>query len=341
MFDPCKLSVTPRRHGTRAERDAAAGRAAGRPRREPRRGRDRDGGPAAQGQAAGPGRGGAVDRRSLWADAQFPVRPAAPAGRGERVPGERSGQQPPPQPAADAAALRRQSAGPICVRRNSCGSPIISCSFSSNGREGKFINEIERGLARQEDLQPLPALSDHAAQDRTRARSRRADERARRRLLSGRRGRLDHAQSLGLLGAVSDQGRPRACRISSRSAATAIQFHAADLASYTFNVENPLSQDNDFATGLQPGDLTKSMALPWQADFNECTTNPINVTYADWNVISPEQRRRPAADRGGDDLGDPVVAGAPAAVAGLRTRTGFRSIGAMAFRRPMPAISGW
>lgn len=57
---------------------------------------------------------------------------------------------------------------------------------------------------------------------------------------------------------------------------------------YTFNVESPLAQDNDFDTGLQPGDMTKYMALPWQADFNECTTNPNDVTYADWNVLYPE-----------------------------------------------------
>jgi hypothetical protein len=68
---------------------------------------------------------------------------------------------------------------------------------------------------------------------------------------------------------------------------------------YTFNVQNPLSQDNDFDTGLQPGDVTKYMALPWQADFNECTTNPIDVTYADWNSIYPdsEQDTRLKKDR--------------------------------------------
>lgn len=44
-----------------------------------------------------------------------------------------------------------------------------------------------------------------------------------------------------------------------------------------------LSQDNNFAKGLQPGDLTKYSALPWQADYNECTTQTINVTYAEWN----------------------------------------------------------
>jgi hypothetical protein len=59
-------------------------------------------------------------------------------------------------------------------------------------------------------------------------------------------------------------------------------------ADYTFNVENPLSQDSDFVTGLQPGDVTKYSGLPWQADFNECTTNPNDVTYANWNATFPD-----------------------------------------------------
>jgi hypothetical protein len=57
---------------------------------------------------------------------------------------------------------------------------------------------------------------------------------------------------------------------------------------YSFNVENPLSQNSNFDVGLQPGDMTKYMALPWQTDFNECTTNPTDVTYADWNIIYPD-----------------------------------------------------
>jgi L-Lysine epsilon oxidase N-terminal/L-lysine epsilon oxidase C-terminal domain len=57
---------------------------------------------------------------------------------------------------------------------------------------------------------------------------------------------------------------------------------------YTYNVEDPLSQDSDFVTGLQPGDITKYSAVPWQSDFNECTTNPNDVTYADWNVNYPD-----------------------------------------------------
>ena len=34
--------------------------------------------------------------------------------------------------------------------------------------------------------------------------------------------------------------------------------------------------DNNYANGLEPGDLTKYMAQPWQADFNECSTQPIS-----------------------------------------------------------------
>lgn len=46
-----------------------------------------------------------------------------------------------------------------------------------------------------------------------------------------------------------------------------------------------LSQESNYDTGLQPGDLTKMMALPWQADFNECSTQDIDVTYEEWNTI--------------------------------------------------------
>jgi L-lysine epsilon oxidase-like protein len=64
-------------------------------------------------------------------------------------------------------------------------------------------------------------------------------------------------------------------------------------ADYTFNVENPLSQDSDFSTGLQPGDVTKYSAVPWQSDFNECTTNPNDITYADWNTNYPARPNDP------------------------------------------------
>jgi hypothetical protein len=57
---------------------------------------------------------------------------------------------------------------------------------------------------------------------------------------------------------------------------------------YVSSIETALSQDTDLAKGLQPGDLTKHMALPWQSDFNECSTESINITYEQWNLLNPE-----------------------------------------------------
>ena len=34
--------------------------------------------------------------------------------------------------------------------------------------------------------------------------------------------------------------------------------------------------DNDYSGGVEPGDLSKYMAQPWQADFNECSVQPIS-----------------------------------------------------------------
>jgi len=42
------------------------------------------------------------------------------------------------------------------------------------------------------------------------------------------------------------------------------------------------------SSGLEPGDLTKYGPVPWQADFNECTNQDIDVTYEDWNVLYPD-----------------------------------------------------
>lgn len=57
---------------------------------------------------------------------------------------------------------------------------------------------------------------------------------------------------------------------------------------FAFYAGNDLSQKNNFVTGLQPGDLTKYMSVPWQADFNECSTQAVDVTYETWNNIFPE-----------------------------------------------------
>jgi hypothetical protein len=39
---------------------------------------------------------------------------------------------------------------------------------------------------------------------------------------------------------------------------------------------------SNLSNGLEPGDLTKYGPLPWQSDFNECATQPIDVTYEEW-----------------------------------------------------------
>jgi hypothetical protein len=39
----------------------------------------------------------------------------------------------------------------------------------------------------------------------------------------------------------------------------------------------PLSLGTDLDLGLEPGDACKYMAVPWQADFNECAAQPVHV----------------------------------------------------------------
>jgi hypothetical protein len=46
--------------------------------------------------------------------------------------------------------------------------------------------------------------------------------------------------------------------------------------------------------GLEPGDITKYGAVPWQSDFNECSTQDVDITYEKWNVIDPQSVGDPA-----------------------------------------------
>jgi hypothetical protein len=71
------------------------------------------------------------------------------------------------------------------------------------------------------------------------------------------------------------------------TAANANQNHTSE-EEYLSTGGAVLSQHNNFERGLQPGDLTKSSALPWQADFNECSSQNINITYENWNTIDPK-----------------------------------------------------
>ncbi len=55
------------------------------------------------------------------------------------------------------------------------------------------------------------------------------------------------------------------------------------VASFRNPIPGSLSITGNLATGLEPGDITKYGAVPWQADFNECSTQDVNITYRDWN----------------------------------------------------------
>lgn len=85
--------------------------------------------------------------------------------------------------------------------------------------------------------------------------------------------------------------RIKADRAFSDFGETAAQASAAGSvpdSDYAFYAGDDLSQTNDFMSGLQPGDFTKYMSVPWQADFNECSTQPVDVTYERFNQIYPD-----------------------------------------------------
>jgi hypothetical protein len=49
-----------------------------------------------------------------------------------------------------------------------------------------------------------------------------------------------------------------------------------------FVPEGPLNLDFDPARGMEPGDLTRYMAIPWQADFNECSSQSTDSRVLWW-----------------------------------------------------------
>jgi hypothetical protein len=61
------------------------------------------------------------------------------------------------------------------------------------------------------------------------------------------------------------------------------------------NTTNDANAPANLAAGLEPGDITKYSGVPWQADFNECTNQPIDVTFRDWNVLYPASTGDPVA----------------------------------------------
>lgn len=52
----------------------------------------------------------------------------------------------------------------------------------------------------------------------------------------------------------------------------------------------------NISAGMEPGDLTKYIGIPWQADFHECTYQNIDVTYENWNNIYLDSTGDPAVE---------------------------------------------
>lgn len=72
-------------------------------------------------------------------------------------------------------------------------------------------------------------------------------------------------------------------------------------ASYTagaLSIPKPIADKDgsnapDLSAGLEPGDMTKYIGIPWQADFHECTYQPVDITYEGWNDIYPSSTGDP------------------------------------------------
>lgn len=60
-------------------------------------------------------------------------------------------------------------------------------------------------------------------------------------------------------------------------------------------IPGSLSLTSNLKNGLEPGDITKYSGLPWQSDFNECSTQHTDITYPEWNKINPKNIGDPTA----------------------------------------------
>ena len=157
--------------------------------------------------------------------------------------------------------------------------------------EGKFYNEIEEGWVPKDQIDPWQPYKN----------------------IQNRRGRdLDMNVLSNLAGGAFCPGAEVGWIIRNPAIYAEPYRLKADPGCYTFQqtaanqnqndtpeqryigyISNPLSLKSNYETGLQPGDLTKMMALPWQADFNECSTQDIDVTYELWNKIDPRHPEDP------------------------------------------------
>jgi hypothetical protein len=72
---------------------------------------------------------------------------------------------------------------------------------------------------------------------------------------------------------------------------TAASATGSSTLNQAYATDTELSQKNNFDRGLQPGDLTKYMSIPWQADYNECTIQTIDTTYDLWSQIDASNEK--------------------------------------------------
>ncbi|MEM7257437.1 MAG: LodA/GoxA family CTQ-dependent oxidase, partial [Pseudomonadota bacterium] len=75
------------------------------------------------------------------------------------------------------------------------------------------------------------------------------------------------------------------------------QYEAGGLSLPAPVAEKDGSSAADIARGMEPGDLTKYIGIPWQADFHECTTQDIDITYDNWNSIEPASTGDPVQQK--------------------------------------------
>ena len=224
----------------------------------------------------------ASTRGPLWADAEYLFDLLRQPGEENefRVGGKPNSRR--LQPAADAAAGRRQP------DRTQLPSKFLRLTdyqlyLLRQWARGMFYNESSRAGASPIRFSPTGL----GEPDRRAISIAACCQPPRRRFLPRRRGRLGDSQPVDLSRAVSPQGRPRLLQLRADGGAGERQPRGRARARLRLLRRRRLSQDNNFDIGLQPGDLTKYLALPWQADFNECTTQMIDITYEAWNEIDP------------------------------------------------------
>jgi hypothetical protein len=63
-------------------------------------------------------------------------------------------------------------------------------------------------------------------------------------------------------------------------------------------IPDPLSLGLDTAAGLEPGDVCRSMALPWQADFNECASQEVAGRWLWWWPVQRPEFVYPPPEEG-------------------------------------------